>query len=284
MTQAVPRPAWPHRAVHVAARRLAFLRHRARRGCVTVDGVPIAWAENGSPDAPPVLLLHGLRGEITAMLPVATALASRGFRAISIDLPGHGDSPELGRRLTIPVAAQLLRGVVSGLGLKRPHLLGHSMGGWISAWACLEEPRTFCSLSLIASAGFVFDAPPRELLLPTTTENARKMLPRLFAHPPRLPAIALYFSSRRKVAADYELLESALSGEFLLESRLAGLAVPALVISAEEDRLIPPSTGREMAAMLPGNRYLELPGAGHMLIWEKTEDLADAVSAFLRMC
>jgi 3-oxoadipate enol-lactonase len=46
--------------------------------------------------------------------------------------------------------------------------------------------------------------------------------------------------------------------------RLGQLAkVPSLVVSAELDRIAPPAFGRELAAAIPGARFVEIPGAGH---------------------
>ena len=57
--------------------------------------------------------------------------------------------------------------------------------------------------------------------------------------------------------------------------------MPALVVFGAADRLIPPAAGRRMAAELPGDAYVEIPGAGHMVIWEKPRELARIIDRFV---
>ena len=51
-------------------------------------------------------------------------------------------------------------------------------------------------------------------------------------------------------------------------SELAGYAVPTLMIAAEEDALFPPRALREVAALVPGCEWAEVPGAGHSMYFE----------------
>ncbi len=268
--------------IGLAAWRLAGrVLHHARVGYVRADGERVAYLELGS--GPPVVLVHGLRGESVVMLPLASRLAARGWRVICIDLPGHGHSPDPRRPMDIGRAARVVREVIRELGLERPPVIGHSLGGWITAWLALEDPAAVGPVGLVASAGLPFEPPPWPDLLPRTTAEARRGLRLLFADPPpRVPAPVLWFASRRRVATSLDLLRSALSGRYLLDGLLPGMAVPALVVAGEEDHIVPLPAAREMAAELPGHRIEVVPGTGHMLVIEAPDRVAGILDRFLR--
>ncbi|RMG47548.1 MAG: alpha/beta hydrolase [Acidobacteria bacterium] len=255
-------------------------RYGARAGEIEAGDARLRYLEVGR--GRPVLLLHGLRGEGTVLLPLARELARRGFRAVTIDLPGHGRSPAPIRPLDIGAAANLLLEAAGRLEMgPRPALVGHSLGGWIVAYAALRDPGRCGPVVLVSSPGLPFDPPPLPQLLSTTVAQARASLPLLFARPPRfVPAPLLWIAVRRPAGTSAALLASALSGRFLLDGLLEGLAVPALVIFGEQDRLVPPRIGREMADRI-GTRFEIVPGAGHMVVWERPAATAERIGAFL---
>src|SRR5207248_2934512 len=61
--------------------------------------------------------------------------------------------------------------------------------------------------------------------------------------------------------------------------RLGSIRVPTLVVAGERDVLASPFQGRELAALVPGAEYVELPGAAHALNWEEPERLAELIAA-----
>ncbi len=268
--------------IGLAAWRLAArVRYGARLLHVEADGERVACLALGS--GPPLVLVHGLRGESVVMLPLAARLAERGWRVIAVDLPGHGYSPEPRAPMDVGRAARIVRGVIDALGLARPPVVGHSMGGWITAWLALESPREVGPVVLVASAGLPFEPPSWNELLPRTTEEARRGLRLLFADPPpRVPGAILWFAAHRRLATSLDLLRSALSGHYLLDGLLPGMAVPALVVAGEEDRIVPLATARAMAARLPGGRLDVVRGTGHMLVIEAPGRVAEAIDRFLR--
>lgn len=99
---------------------------------VQTDAVgPLHVLEAGDPDGEPVLLLHGITAPAASWLPLAAALVDD-YRLLAPDLPGEGLSAKpsyRGRDLrSFGVAAH--REILGALGLERPHVVGHSLGGW----------------------------------------------------------------------------------------------------------------------------------------------------------
>jgi pimeloyl-ACP methyl ester carboxylesterase len=107
------------------------------------------------PDAPTVLLVHGL-GHWTqgAWDPMAAQLAKT-HRVIGFDLPGFGDSDKPDIRYDLAFFSTTMHGIVGELGLDHYHLVGHSLGGMICADFASKYPSHIDSLTLIDPAGFV---------------------------------------------------------------------------------------------------------------------------------
>ena len=96
-------------------------------GDIEANGIRLHYTRTGGAK-PPLVLAHGFSDDGLCRTPVADALASD-YDVIMVDARGHGrsDAPEQGYG-PIEHAADL-HGVITGLGLQRPAVLGHSMGG-----------------------------------------------------------------------------------------------------------------------------------------------------------
>jgi pimeloyl-ACP methyl ester carboxylesterase len=264
-----------------AARRAAYLRAGAQWGTVEIEGQKLGWIAVG--DGPPILLVHGMRAEASIMTPLARALADRGWRVVALDLPGHGRSDPPRGPVEIDRIGEVVLEAAAALGLPpRPALLGHSMGGWIVAWQALAHPERCGPVVLVSAPGVWTDLPPLDRLHPETAAEARLSLEYFFAKPPPAPWPVLWLAAHRPFGIGLELLRSALSGRFMVGDLLPGISVPALVVAGAEDRIVPAEASRRMADALPVRRYLEVQGAGHMVIWEAPEAVARATDAFLR--
>ncbi len=96
-------------------------------GDVEVNGLRLHYTRTGGGE-PPVVLAHGFSDDGLCWTPVAELLAPD-YDVVMVDARGHGqsDAPEHG--YTMADMAGDLRGVIASLGLKRPAVVGHSMGG-----------------------------------------------------------------------------------------------------------------------------------------------------------
>jgi 3-oxoadipate enol-lactonase len=70
------------------------------------------------------------------------------------------------------------------------------------------------------------------------------------------------------------------NGYDVLDS-LVRIAIPTLVVAASADRLIPPAATRAIADAVPGARYVEIEGSGHMVVVEQPDALARSLDPFL---
>ncbi|NUR26432.1 MAG: alpha/beta hydrolase [Catenulispora sp.] len=214
----------------------------------------------------PVLFLHGhwLARDWT---PFHQALAGR-VDLIAPSAPGFGDSPrpdgDLGRDDVVLACRDLL----DDLGLERVHVAGYGLGGWLAADLAVWAPDRVASLSVLAPFGLRVPGHPIAdvfLMNPASYDDAYfngDPLDGLIPGP-GTPAQG----GAEAYAARYGDMgtAAALMWEFRydlkLEHRLPRLGVPALVLEAEDDRVVPGRHTGKWAELLRARR-VTLPG-GH---------------------
>jgi Predicted hydrolases or acyltransferases (alpha/beta hydrolase superfamily) len=106
----------------------------------SIDGAQIHAIDVGPRHAQLAVLIHGWSSSSFAMSPLIPIL-SRRFRCVAVDLPGYGESPPLRERATIGRYAQIIGRLITGLSEHPAVLVGHSMGGMISATLALQVPQ-----------------------------------------------------------------------------------------------------------------------------------------------
>jgi pimeloyl-ACP methyl ester carboxylesterase len=142
----------------------------------TRRGIKLRVREAGA--GAPLLFLHGAGGLLPEE-PLLTKLAER-FQVFAPTWPGFGAEP--GEDLLEDMLDFTLHGldVVEALGLERPYLVGHSMGGMIAAEMACVANASFGKLALLAPVGLWLDAHPIPDLFATTPWE---LPPLLFADP-----------------------------------------------------------------------------------------------------
>jgi pimeloyl-ACP methyl ester carboxylesterase len=233
---------------------------------------------------PPLVFLHGAGG-LTEDSPFLAALA-RHWHVYAPLLPGYGDSE--GAETLRDMLAVTLHSfdVIDALGLDRPILVGHSMGGMIAAEMAATAPREVAHLGLIAPAGLWLDAHP----VPDLFSKLPHELPALLFHDPQ-------FGERLMTAGadldDPKFLEAfvvrnarqlAMAGKLLfpipdrgLAERLYRVRAKTVLIWGEDDRVIPPAYGKAFCRGIAGAELTLIPEAGHMVVVEKPEAVVAAL-------
>jgi len=245
------------------------------------NGASIYYEVSG--EGPPVLLLQGIGVIGEGWRPQVKGLADR-YRVIIIDNRGIGQSsedPGPVPTLTIETMAADALAVLDALGIAQAHVVGHSMGGVIAQQVALQARQRVRSLALLCTFGRAKDAmqlrPATILQGLRMVLGTRRMRRQAFLELVMPPGL-LATSDRDQLAS--ELVP--LFGRDLAEqppiimrqaramarhdtfARLAELAtIPALVVSAAQDRIAFPQYGRALAKGITGARYVEIPEAGH---------------------
>ncbi|HZD93562.1 MAG TPA: alpha/beta fold hydrolase, partial [Candidatus Sulfotelmatobacter sp.] len=122
-----------------------------RRKSVQIGDHRIVYSEGGKGE--PVVLLHGFGASADNWNRFAARLTKR-YHVIAPDLPGWGQSTRLeAESYAYPKQIERLQQFLTQLGLKRFHLIGHSMGGFIASAYAACYPEQVITLGLIAPHG-----------------------------------------------------------------------------------------------------------------------------------
>src|ERR1700754_4575110 len=114
------------------------------------DGVRLAHFEAGpiAPKSPPLLLIHGWTGDPRIFAPQIAHFAER-RRVVAVNLRGHGASDAPEEEYTPPGFADDIAWQCGQLGLPKPVVIGHSMGGAIALELCARYPDLALGLLMI---------------------------------------------------------------------------------------------------------------------------------------
>jgi pimeloyl-ACP methyl ester carboxylesterase len=236
-----------------------------------IDGVRTVVKAIGK--GPAVLALHGaatLEG-----YDWARGLADR-FRVFLPFHPGFGESDPAPHITGMQdMIVHNLR-LVAALGLDHPHLVGHSMGGWMAAEMAAVAGERFGRLVLNAPAGLNHpDHPGADLAtigpeaLPCYLAHNVDVALRYFPGGSHCPPLEEFLAARGK---EGEALQSILKvhgmGHPNLGRWLSRIPNETLVVWGEEDRMLPASQAPLWVERIPDARLLIIPGVGHFAMQE----------------
>lgn len=261
-----------------------------------------------SPATAPLLCLHGAAMSSVVYMDLLRRLTPR-LRVIAPDLPGHGQSrPALSQAAdaTLPLSIDGYRDVVLALmdrlALPRAILVGHSMGAAIALRLALARPERVAGLVLLNGAARLRvsaevlallarelpadpapDAEDPEAAAPATSEAMPEALAALMFSPRTVSALrerwsAVLVGAPRAVAvADFRTCDG-----FDVRAQLPGLRAPTLIVSGEEDLMVPSRLSDEVERLIPGAQRLRVPATGHLSHLEAPELVSEAIAAFAR--
>lgn len=260
---------------------LASTHERSER-TVEVQGIQTHLFEAGSPTAPPLLYLHGTNlGNL--WLDYHNALAQH-FHIFAPDTPGFGLTvrPDWMRDMSDYIL--YFRDLLDTLGLDKPNIVGHSLGGWMAAELAVWYPERVSKLVLSNAAGIRVKGLPIADLF---AMNIQEVLAACFDDPmAAMPLMPAEFNTDYMIAQYLERMTLATLAwnpnyDPKLERRLARVKCPTLVIWGENDRLIPQVYGDTLHKIIAGSRLVKLAGTGHMPMFEKHEEWTNEIADFL---
>jgi pimeloyl-ACP methyl ester carboxylesterase len=218
-----------------------------------------------------------------------------GWRLITPDLRGFGGSTELDSLGALSMAdyAEDVVDLLEELGIARAVIGGCSMGGYAVLALYQSNPELFDGLILVNSRAAA-DSPEgranrRNMLALVDREGsagvARDMMPRLLGRTTKETNPSIEANVRRLIKQQSPVaIRSAIHRMMHRPDStllLARISVPTLVITGEEDEMIPVDESRRMAEAVPGASLVIIPGAGHLSPMEQPEAFNDAVNKFL---
>jgi pimeloyl-ACP methyl ester carboxylesterase/quercetin dioxygenase-like cupin family protein len=241
----------------------------------------------------PVVLIHGL-GLSGAIWSRVRDQFGPGYQLILVDLRGAGRTRELrSEELSLGRWADDLGAVLATLEIRRPVLVGHSLGASVALKYTLERPDDVRALVLIAADPNLSNLAPRMLASAERIESMgmqawvaeywSKNPPFSDASLERDPTVLDAYRDLllQNDAADYVRQCRAIASAENLADRLGLITQPALVVVGGSDDRTLPEHGRQLADDLANGKLVELPDVGHTVPLEAPEATATAVREFL---
>jgi 3-oxoadipate enol-lactonase len=237
---------------------------------------------------PSLVLFHSLLADRTSFAGVTDELA-RHFRLVVVSLPGFGASPSVDGGLAA-VADRMAEAVGELAGPVT--VLGNGYGGFVALCMVQRHPGLVARL-VLADAGACFSEPGRAAFRGMAMGAAAKGLDgiadiamrRLFA-PDFHAANPDLVAQRRTVFLDTDPHVVIAACEALagmdLRPGLPAVTIPVLAVVGLQDEATPPAMSREVVALLPQARLIELDGLAHVPQLQDPTRFLDAVLPFLR--
>lgn len=272
---------------------------------VTIDGIDVHYKRFGQ-GQPVMILLHGFGASTFSWREVNAPLAASGS-VIAYDRPAFGltERPMPGdwqgqSPYSVPWQAKMLIGLMDALGVEKAVLVGNSAGGTVATLTALEYPERVQALVLVDAA--IYSGPPASALMRLLyqTPQVNRLAPLLVRSIARTgdDTIRLAWHDPSRVTADiiagyrkplqlpnwdralWELTKA--SQPLGLAERLGELDLPVLVLTGDDDRIVPTASSLRLAREIPFAQLQVFATCGHVPQEECPVPFVQAVESFLR--
>jgi 3-oxoadipate enol-lactonase len=254
-----------------------------------VNGISINYRLEGDGQET-VVLVNGLADDLESWGYQTPALVEAGFRVLTFDNRGVGESDKPAGPYTTKLFARDTKALVDSLGLRDFHLLGVSMGGMIVQEYALAYPGDL--RSLLPACTYAAPGPFCSRMFALWEEMAPVMGLKSVMQDVTLWAFTQeFFETRPDELAEFEEAMATLTmpiDAYLAQlssiqthdttARLGEITAPTTVIAGEVDILIPVELSRRLHEGIAGSRFVTVAG-GHACIWEHPDSFNEAVIA-----
>jgi pimeloyl-ACP methyl ester carboxylesterase len=267
---------------------------------VEIDGARVNYVDIGSGEGPPVVLVHGLSGQWQNWLENIPRIAQE-RRVIALDLPGSGLSEMPREKITIPGYGRCVHALCEQLEIEHAHLVGNSMGGFVTAEVAIQFPELVERLVLVSAAGISSANVSRAPIL-TAYRTAAAIATytaaqhRQIARRPVTRHIGLLFVARHpsKLAPDLtwegfmkgagkpgfdDALRACLEYDF--RDRLGEIRAPTLIVWGASDTVIPSRDAQEYERLIEDSRKVVMEDTGHVPMAERPKTFNKLLLEFL---
>jgi pimeloyl-ACP methyl ester carboxylesterase len=275
---------------------------------VEINGLQVHYKQSGEGE-PLIILLHGFLASTYSWRQVIEPLAQYG-RVVAFDRPAFGltERPldwEGANPYSPEAQSDLVVALIGALGYEKAVLVGNSAGGTIAAFTALRYPERVQALVLVDAAVYTGGGSPDWIKPLLALPQARRLGP-LFVrnffnrqasssqdngllavawhNPGLITAENVEGYSRPFQVADWDraLWEFTLASRDLkLSQRLDELQAPVLVVSGDDDRIVPTEESIRLAQEIRGAELVVFPSCGHVPQEECPQLFLEAVGSFL---
>lgn len=258
---------------------------------IQANGINQHYYRSGG-DKPPLVLLHGFTDDGSCWFP-ATDTLEQDYDVILVDARGHGKSERIaGIGFSNESLADDVAGLITALGLNKPAVLGHSMGGFTALILAAHYPQLVGCL-LMEDPPFSAPPPatPGEIAegMRQWAANVRKMqgqsLPELRAaeheSSPHWSEAELIPWAESKHALDLEVFEER-SPRPTWQSLMPKVECPILLIYGDKGTMVDDALAAESASLWKQGESVQIAGAGHCIRRDNLADYLTVVHQFLK--
>lgn len=254
-----------------------------------LTGLSIHYEQHGA--GPPLLLIAGIPAIANDWEPLATRVAASGCRVIAYDNRGSGASTVTpGPYTTAQLAADALA-LLDHLAIERADVFGMSLGGMIAQELAFAAPERVRRLVLgCTHAGVAHAAPmPREtgrafaLQTDDWAERMRALAPAAFAEDVDTALLEAFLAKKSADVQDPAGYQAQIAAVLAHDSaaRLARIRAPTLVLTGDDDRVIPGESSELLAERIPDAALRVIPASGHLFFLERPEQTLAELTEFL---
>lgn len=259
---------------------------------IEVNRIKISYVEEGSPEALPVIFIHGFPFS-KAMWSGQLDALKNSYRAIAYDVRGHGNSEAGADDFSIDLFADDLLAFLDGLKVQRAVVCGLSMGGYILLNAIQKQPERFAGL-ILTDTQCGADTPEGVEKRVKTIAFIQKNGLEIYAEESlkNLFAPASFQSRKEEVRFIHQQILStpsevvcrtlkALANRKESCSALPAIKVPVCVMVGREDKITPPQVAQKMSEKILGSWIAVIESAGHLPNLENADEFNKTLSNFV---
>ena len=256
---------------------------------IDIDGARIHYLDEGS--GPALLLVHGLAGQMHNFTHSLFDRLKQDHRVVVLDRPGSGYSTRpTDASAALGAQVRTIAHFCQALGLERPLVVGHSLGGAVALALALNHPEQVAGLALLAPVSHPMGrVPPQFERLDVASPLIRRLMAWTLATPFSIAngelALATLFGPQ-PVASDFATKGGGLlslrpcsyigaSGDLNaaeadlaeMPPRYRSLTLPVGILYGTDDRILDPAVhGKGLAEKLPDADLELIEGGGHMIL------------------
>lgn len=263
---------------------------------INANGIEIYYETRG--EGSPLMLINGWGGNLDSWSGKMIDLLAEQHRVIMMDNRGTGRSNKPDIPYTMDMMAADVKGVLDSLDIEKAHVMGFSMGGAITQTFGVKYPGTTLSLILCGASAGKENSVSSDPKVQMDLALIANPLPEMTERDVTIKLLYLLYSKEYVEAHLEELVEDETYSNYPTSSHalmnqshaistmdtythLPGLKVPVLVMTGDEDVLVPPENSEKIAAQIPGSELILIPGCGHGFLKQKTGESIGHVLRFL---
>ena len=262
---------------------------KVRERSVEVDGLRLHVREVGSGE--PLLLINGIGAHTAMWTPLEQVLGQ--FRLIEFDAPGTGQSATSSYPVSIPALAWLARRILEESGVSSADVLGYSLGGLVAQQLAIAYPQRVRRLVLVATSCGWGGVPGRPGAMLNVATPLRYWSPTFYRR-----TIGSMAGGHARRDVDWVRRHGQLRqrhppsvwgymGQMVGASSWSSLPAlgrikqPTLVITGDDDPLVPAANSMLLTSRLPEARLLVATGEGHLLLMDSGSAALEPIREFV---